>query len=145
MRNNRPGISLLETIMAAALLAAAVMMVCSLSARSLRSVRLNQEYEKAWDYVNRQMVLVDEAGVGALVQAGGLNGQFDSPDGQSWQWTARAEETEIQTLYNVVVEIQWLSGGRICKVQCQSRLVGDVVETVDEQGQPGQNPGRQNM
>ncbi|MHC5082451.1 MAG: type IV pilus modification PilV family protein [Planctomycetota bacterium] len=141
----RKGVSLLETIMAAAILSGSVMMVCSLSGRSLRSVRLNQEYEKAWDTVNRQMVLIDEVGVESLVEVGGLNGQFKSPDGQSWQWTAQAEETEIEMLYDVVVEVQWLSGGRVCSVQCQSRLVGEVVEIQEEQESGGENSGQPMM
>ena len=41
------GVSLLETVLAASLLGGVVMTICGLSAGSLRSIQLNQEYEKA--------------------------------------------------------------------------------------------------
>lgn len=114
-------------------------MVCSLSGRSLRSVRLNQEYEKAWDYVNRQMVLIDEAGVAALQEAGGtLGGQFESNDGRMWKWSAQVKETEIEGLYDVFVSVEWPSSARIRKVTCQSRLAGEMAMMDSQQGDPGQ-------
>ena len=128
MKTRRAGISLLETVMAATLLSGSVMMVCSISGRSLRSVRLNQEHEKAWDYVARQMALVEQVGVETVIESGGLSGQIDGGDGQSWLWEIRAEETSIETLYDVTVEIKWMSGNRVRSVQCQSRVIGEVVD-----------------
>jgi hypothetical protein len=118
------GVSLLETVVAAAILAGSVMTVCGLSAKSLRSIRLNQEYEKAWDYLDRQLVLIDTAGVDILSEGSSASGQFESFDGRAWQWTAQAEESDIVGLYDVVVQVEWISAGKPKKIRCQTRMCG---------------------
>ncbi|MHC4949624.1 MAG: type IV pilus modification PilV family protein [Planctomycetota bacterium] len=121
------GISLLETVVAATILAGSVMTVCGLSAKSLRSVRLNQEYEKAWDYMDRQLVLIDTAGVEVLTEGTSKSGQFESFDGRIWRWTAQAEETELVGLYDVSMQVEWLSAGRLRQIRCQTRLSGQPM------------------
>lgn len=139
----RKGISLLETVIAAMILSTVVMTVCGLSAKGLRSVRLNQEYEKAWDYLNRQLVLIDTAGVDVLVQGASTSGQFESFDGRLWQWTAQAQATELTDLYDVVVRLEWISGGQLRHIQCRTRLCGqptmvEETEQTTETSQTGQ-------
>ena len=118
------GVSLLETIVAAAILAGSVMVVCGLSAKGLRSIRLNQEYEKAWDYLDRQLVLIDTAGVGILAEGTSASGQFQSFDGNTWNWTAQAQESALAGLYDVIVQVEWMSAGRPKQIRCQTRLCG---------------------
>lgn len=120
----RKGVSLLETVAAAAILAGAVMTICGLSAKGLRSIRLNQEYEKAWDYLDRQLVLIDTAGVDVLSEGTSETGQFESFDGRLWQWTAQAEESDIIGLYDVIVQVDWMSAGKPKQIRCQTRLCG---------------------
>ena len=120
----RKGVSLLETVAAAAILAGAVMTICGLSAKGLRSIRLNQEYEKAWDYLDRQLVLIDTAGVDVLSEGTSATGQFESSDGRLWQWTAQAEESDIIGLYDVIVQVDWMSAGKPKQIRCQTRLCG---------------------
>lgn len=123
----RSGVSLLETVVAATILAGSVMTVCGLSAKGLRSVRANQEYEKAWDYLDRQLVLIDTAGVGIFAEGTSASGEFESFDGRIWKWTAQAEETELLGLYDVIVQVNWLSGGRARQVRCHTRLSGQAA------------------
>ena len=127
------GISLLETVVAATILAASVMTVSALSAKGLRAVRLNQEQEKAWDYLDRQLILIDTAGVDVLAEGGTASGQIESYDGRLWRWTAQAEETEYLGLYDVVVQVDWLSMGQPRRVTCHTRLSGESVslDTLD--------------
>jgi hypothetical protein len=127
----RKGVSLLETVAAATILASSVMTICGLSARGLRSIRLNQEYEQAWDYLDRQLVLIDTAGVNVLTEGMLTSGQFESYDGRTWRWSALAEESELIGLYDVVVQVEWVSGGKVNKVRCQTRLCGQP-EILDE-------------
>ena len=136
MHKNRPkGISLLETVVAAAILGVAVMTVCSLSAKGLRSIRLNQEQEKAWDYLDRQLVLIDTAGADALAEMGSASGQIESFDGRLWYWTAQAQETEFAGLYDVVVQVQWLSMGQPRQITCKTRLSGEPVSLDEDTSQ----------
>ena len=125
------GICLLETVVAAAILAAAVMTVSGLSAKGLRSIRLNQEYEKAWDYLDRQLVLIDTAGVDILAEGGSASGQIESYDGRLWRWVAQAQETEYAGLYDVVVQIEWMSMGQPKRIMCSTRLSGEPA-SIDE-------------
>jgi len=127
----RNGVSLLETVVAAAILAGSVMTICGLSARSLRSIRLNQEYEKAWDYLDRQLVLIDTAGVDILSENSSASGQFESYDGRNWQWRAQAEESALIGLYDVIVQVEWVSAGKPKQIRCQTRLCGQPA-SLDE-------------
>ena len=45
----------------------------------------------------------------------------------------------------MVVEVQWLSGGRVRSVKCQSRLVGEVIEVQDEEESGGEASGQPMM
>lgn len=126
----RRGVSLLETVLAASLLGGAVMTVCGLSAGSLRSVRLNQEYEKAWDYIERQLTLIDLVGVEAMLQSGQSGGQFESLDGRIWRWNVQISETGITSLYDVVVRVEWDGAGRLRRIECRTRMTGRT-STID--------------
>ncbi len=139
----RKGVSLLETVVAAAILAGAVMTVCGLSAKGLRSVRLNQEYEKAWDYLDRQLVLIDTAGVEVLAKGASASGQFESFDGRTWRWAAQAEETELLGLYDVIVQVEWLSGERPRQIRCHTRLCGEPasLDETEESSETTEAPG----
>ncbi len=139
----RKGVSLLETVVAAAILAGSVMMVCGLSAKGLRSIRLNQEYEKAWDYMDRQLVLIDTAGVEILTEGTSASGQFESFDGRIWQWSAQAEESELAGLYDVIVQLEWMSGGRPKQIRCQTRLCGQPgsLDETEESSQAAEPAG----
>jgi len=107
------------------------MTICGLSARSLRSIRLNQEYEKAWDYLDRQLVLIDTAGVDILSENSSASGQFESYDGRNWQWRAQAEESALIGLYDVIVQVEWVSAGKPKQIRCQTRLCGQPA-SLDE-------------
>lgn len=131
-RHKRRGVSLLETVLAASLLGGAVMTVCGLAAGSLRAVRLNQEYEKAWDYIERQLVLIDIAGVDVFRQSAQTGGQFESLDGRTWRWNVDVLDTEITSLYDVAIRVEWEGSGRPRRVECRTRLCGKAT-VVDEE------------
>ena len=139
----RKGVSLLETVVAAAILAGSVMTLCGLSAKGLRSIRLNQEYEKAWDYMDRQLVLIDTAGVEILTEGTSASGQFESFDGRTWSWTAQAQESELAGLYDVIVQLEWMSGGRPKQIRCQTRLCGQPasLDETEESSQTAEPAG----
>lgn len=130
------GISLLETTLAAALLGAAALTVCGLSASGLRAARLNQDYQKAWDYIERQLALAELAGVDALAQSPITQGTFTSQDGRVWRWTMQVEKTDLPRLYEIAVTIEWEYGGKPLRVTCRTRLCGKT-ETVEIETEAG--------
>lgn len=132
----RRGVSLLETVLASSLLGGAVMVVCGLSAGSLRSVRLNQEYEKAWDYIERQLTLIDLIGVQTVVQTGQNTGQFESLDGRIWEWNVQIAESGIPLLYDVLIGVEWEGAGRLRRVECLTRMTARIASVDAEQMAP---------
>lgn len=130
-RQFRPGISLLETVLAASLLGGSIMTICGLSASSLRAVRLNQEYEKAWDYIERQLTLIDLVGVEAMRQSGQTGGQFESLDGRIWRWSVEILDTGITSLYDVIIRVEWDASSRLHRIECRTRMT-ERAGVVDE-------------
>jgi len=120
---SKKGFSLVEVLAASVLLGGAVVVLCGLSARSLEAVRLNREYERAWDLLDRQLILLDEVGVGSFLEEGRNSGQIkDAVSGWQWQWRAQVEELDITGVYDITLRIQWDSGGCSRSVSGQTRL-----------------------
>ena len=80
LRNKTRGFSLIETLVAAMLLSGGVVAICSLSGRSMTSVRVNREYETGWDVLDRQLTVIDYIGVEEFLQIGQMNGEFGSSE-----------------------------------------------------------------
>jgi prepilin-type N-terminal cleavage/methylation domain-containing protein len=98
LRNS--GFSLIEVMVAAGLLATVTVTVCTLGAKSLASMRVCQEYEKAWDVLDRQMVLLEQIGVANLASRSNLSGVIDDPQSQiQWKWQMNIELLDVEELY----------------------------------------------
>ncbi len=121
-RNN--GFSLIEALAAAVLLGGAVVVLCGLSARSLAAVKLNREYERAWDLLDRQLLLIDKVGVESFLEEGRNSGQInDAASGRQWRWRADVESLDITGVYEITLRIEWdCGGGRVRSVTGQTRL-----------------------
>lgn len=116
----RSGFNLLETLLASAMLAGAVMTIGALSSRSVQAVRLDQETERAWELADMQLKLIDAYGISAFQKLGRLSGQFSQDSLYSWE--AEIKELEIPYLYSVDLTVSWKSGSRIHSIHCQTRL-----------------------
>jgi Tfp pilus assembly protein PilV len=126
------GFSLIETLVAAGLLATATVTICTLGAKSLSSLRAHQDYEKAWDILDRQMVLIEQLGVQTLVNNPKASGVInDQQSGQQWQWRVSVEPLEIERLYSLSMTLEWVSDGKARRIQCDTRLraAEDIVTT----------------
>lgn len=130
--SHKKGFSLIETLVAAGLLATATVTVCTLGAKSLSALRVHQDYEKAWDILDRQMVLIDQLGVQSLVNNPNVSGTIDDPQsGQQWRWQVAAESLGLENLYAVTMTLEWMSDGKLRRIQCDTRLraASDIVTT----------------
>lgn len=117
------GFSLIEVLVAAGLLATATVTICALGAKSLSSLRIHQEYEKAWDMLDRQMVLLDQIGIQALISNPNLSGIIsDQQSAMQWRWQAVLEPLEIEQLYSLTMTLEWVSENRVRRIQCDTRL-----------------------
>lgn len=121
-RRNK-GFSLVEVLVAAGLLATATVTICALGAKSLSALRIHQEYEKAWDMLDRQMVLLDQIGIQALISNPNLSGIInDQHSAMQWRWQAVLEPLEIEQLYSLTMMLEWVSENRVRRIQCDTRL-----------------------
>ena len=109
---NNSGFSLIEVVIAAVLLSMVVIVVCTLSTRSLTAVRSNREYEFAWELLDNQLTMIDSVGIENFIDAGQLSGSFgeeeDKKSGHYWQ--AWITEEEADNLYRVDVTVSWTHG-----------------------------------
>jgi prepilin-type N-terminal cleavage/methylation domain-containing protein len=130
-RQKNKGFSLIEVLIAAGLLAGATVTVCALGAKSLAAMRVCQEYEKAWDVLDRQMVLLEQIGVANLVNQSNLSGVIDDPQTQ-WKWRIAIEPLKVEELYALTLTVEWVSEGRVRRIQCDTRLrAGQEIPTTN--------------
>jgi hypothetical protein len=82
-----------------------------------------QQYEKAWDVLDRQMVLLEQVGVASLASRPNLSGVIDDPQSEiQWQWRMEIEPLEVEELYALTLTVQWVSEGRVRRIQCDTRM-----------------------
>ena len=138
-RKKLEGFSLIEMVIAAAILSGAVVVISSISAKSLLAVNRNIEYERAWEMLDRQFTLIDHIGINAFLEAGELNGQFGSDDadgaGSVHYWEVEATELEADDLYKIDVTISWGPDSRVRRVSASTILNGNgtVIESDEEE------------
>jgi prepilin-type N-terminal cleavage/methylation domain-containing protein len=117
------GFSLIEVLVAAGLLAGATVTVCALGVRSLDAMQVCQGYEKAWDVLDRQMVLLEQIGMANLVDQPTLSGVIEDPQSQTqWKWQASVAFLDVEKLYALTMTVEWVSEGKVRRIQCDTRL-----------------------
>ena len=125
------GFSLIETIVAAVILGGAVVTIGSISSRALVATRLNREYETAASIIDRQMNVIQFAGVDQLVSAGQMDGRVDDiPPG--YQWSASASYEGIDALYAVTVTVNWAEQGKAYTLSMDTQMNGPTTVSTDE-------------
>lgn len=124
--DNRRGFSLIEMIVAAALLSGAVVTLCAISNKSLIGVKLNRENEVAWQLLDRQLTLIDYIGVEQFIEAGQLEGRFgDEEDSQTvYRWSSDMTEGEADNIYWVDMVVYWTAGIRGGRVSASTVFNG---------------------
>lgn len=127
---SRYGFNLLETLLASSLLAGAVMTIGALSARSVSTLRIDQETEKAWELADMQLKLIDASGVSAFQKLGRYSGRFERVE--EYAWEADIEELEIPNLFSIELIVRWQSGSTSRQIRCQTRLCDPPEEEQTE-------------
>lgn len=106
-RKNRKGFTLVEVIAASIILCAVVMIAGAIGTHSLVGTRLNRRYEMAAAMADRQLSLIEFAGVDSIAEMGTLDG--DSEDlGYLYHWEIATEYQEIDNLYLVTITVGWV-------------------------------------
>lgn len=132
-KRNKRGFTLLETIVASAILCGAVLTVGAISTRSLSETRLNRQYEVATSLIDKQLSLIDYVGIDEFIELGRMEGDFDEFE-PGYHWEVETEYEGIDNLYLVNITVSWVEHNRPYSVSVDTRLngTGMLVSTQQE-------------
>jgi len=130
MPKTRAGFTLVETVLGAAILAFAVIMLVAGTTRALAGARLNRQRELAAALLDRQLAMIDYIGIEEFIELGQMEGEFDEFDGR-YGWQVVTEPQVIGTLYKVSITVAWVDGDRPYSLTVDTMLNGrlTVLET----------------
>jgi prepilin-type N-terminal cleavage/methylation domain-containing protein len=122
---NKKGFSLIETLVASAILSGAVLTLGAISTMSVSSTRLNRRYEIAASLLDKQLSLIDYIGIDEFIDLGHTEGNFQEyPD---YRWEVVTEYQEIDSLYLVTITVSWVDGNRPYSISAETMLDGVSV------------------
>jgi len=110
-RKSGKGFTLVEVIAASIILCAVVMIAGAIGTHSLVGTRLNRRYEMAAAMADRQLSLIEYAGIDSIVEMGSLDGDSEEL-GYLYQWEIVTEYQEIDNLYLVTITVGWVEANR---------------------------------
>lgn len=123
LKKGKRGFTLVETMVASAILCGAVLTISAICSRSLTNTRLNRRYETALTLIDRQLSLIDYVGIDEFIAIGQMEGSFeDYAPGYTWRVATQYED--IDSLYLVTITVSWLEHNRPHSVSVETMLDG---------------------
>ena len=120
---NKKGFSLIETLVASAILSGAVLTLGAISTMSLSGTRLNRRYEMAALLIDKQLSLIDYVGIDEFVELGQMEGVFEEIEPE-YHWEVATEYQDIDSLYLVTITVSWVDGNRPYSLSVDTMLDG---------------------
>jgi hypothetical protein len=105
------------------ILCGAVVTLGAVGTVCLTQTKLNGQYETAAALADRQLSLIDYAGVDVFIQKGQTEGEFENSQ-VKYTWRADIAYLGIDNLYGVTLTVSWMHRNRQYKVVVESRLNG---------------------
>ena len=125
-KTNKKGFSLIETLVASAILSGAVLTLGAISTMSLSGTRLNRRYEMALSLIDKQLSLIDYVGIDEFVELGQMEGDFEEVE-PGYHWEVVTEYQDIDSLYLVTITVSWVDGRRPYSLSVDTMLDGISV------------------
>jgi prepilin-type N-terminal cleavage/methylation domain-containing protein len=125
-KTNKKGFSLIETLVASAILSGAVLTLGAISTMSLSGTRLNRQYEMALSLIDKQLSLIDYVGIDEFVELGQMEGDFAEIE-PGYHWEVVTEYQDIDSLYLVTITVSWVDGNRPYSLSVDTMLDGISV------------------
>jgi prepilin-type N-terminal cleavage/methylation domain-containing protein len=122
---NKKGFSLIETLVASAILSAAVLTLGAISTMSVSGARLNRRYEVAASLLDKQLNMIDYIGIDEFIDIGQMEGNF--PEYPDYHWEVVTEYQDIDSLYLVTITVSWADGNRPYSISVDTMLDGVSV------------------
>ena len=125
-KTNKKGFSLIETLVASAILSGAVLTLGAISTMSLSGTRVNRRYETALSLIDKQLSLIDYVGIDEFVELGQMEGVFEEIEPE-YHWEVATEYQDIDSLYLVTITVSWVDGRRPYSLSVDTMLDGISV------------------
>ena len=125
MKNKR-GFSLIETLVASAILSGAVITIGAISTMSVSGTRLNRRYEMAASLLDKQLNMIDYIGIDEFIDIGQMEGEFEGYE-PAYRWEVVTEYQDIDSLYLVTITVSWVDGNRPYSISADTMLDGVSV------------------
>lgn len=126
------GFTLIEAIVASVILCVSVLVLSSVSVKSLGQVKLNRQYGQAIELAQRQLVMIDYMGIEEFIKLGRMEGDFEGTE-PMYHWAVAQSSVGIDSLYEVRVVVSWVERKRNYEVSVVSRFngSGSLIEDVE--------------
>jgi prepilin-type N-terminal cleavage/methylation domain-containing protein len=135
---NKKGFSLIEMIVASVILSFAVVTICAVSTKSMTAVKSNRDYEVAWDLMDKQLAIIDYAGIEEFINQGQMSGQFGDEDTPGTHyWSIKYEEGDYDYLYNLELTVMWGPENAPRNISVMTVLNGTGTELAEEEAEEG--------
>jgi len=125
-KTNKKGFSLIETLVASAILSGAVLTLGAISTMSVHGTRLNRRYEVASSLLDKQLNLIDYIGIDEFIALGQMEGVFEGYE-PTYHWEVLTEYQDIDSLYLVTITVSWIDGNRPYSISADTMLDGVSV------------------
>lgn len=117
------GFTLIEVIAASAILALGVVVVAAITSRSVDSLRLNTEYARAWEILDRQLTVIDHVGIDNMAERRLTEGNFREGDTE-YRWWLTITDDIYDQLRRVDIILTWERGGAARKISASTMFNG---------------------
>lgn len=119
--------------MATMVLAAALVSLQGIVSRCLYRVRVNEEKERAWQILDRQMTVIDAMGIDSYMQEPLREGEIEE-DGVLFQWKVDTRVESIDCMYEVTITIWWGRETKPHVISATTRLDGAIPAVTTGEG-----------
>ncbi|MCU0917549.1 MAG: hypothetical protein MUC88_23735 [Planctomycetes bacterium] len=130
------GFNLVETLVATMILSGSVLTLGAIGTNALSNTRMHRHYETAAALAERQLSLIDFAGIDQFIEAGQMEGVAEEFE-PGYQWSVATEYQQVDNLYLVTISVMWLEGSRPRRLVVQTMLNGSGAITEPGAGTAG--------
>jgi len=123
MERKKRAFTLVETMVASAILCGAVLTVGAISTGALTGTRLNRRYEIAASLADKQFSLIDYVGIDEFIESGQLEGDYEDIE-PGYHWEVVPEYQDIDSLYRVTITVSWVEHNRPYRISFDTMLNG---------------------
>ena len=106
VKKHRGGFTLLEALVAMMVLTGALVALQGIVNRCMYRVRVNEEKERAWQVLDRQMTVIDAMGIDTYMLEPLQEGEIEE-NGMLFNWRVDTSIESIDCMYEVRITIWW--------------------------------------